>query len=76
MKFPTDQDLLNKCKMVVDQIVHKLNQSDDPHTDLLSEDSNDLSKVFRFHVPILRRWLDPYGMYVLIDLSKKITTHP
>ena len=61
--------------MVLDQIVHKLKLSDDPHADLLSEDSNDLSIVFRFHAPILRRWLDPYGMYVLIDLYKKITTH-
>ena len=37
MKFPTenDQDLLTKCKTVVDSVAQKLSRSDDPHSDLL-----------------------------------------
>ena len=37
MKFPTenDQELLTKCKTVVDSVAQKLSRSDDPHSDLL-----------------------------------------
>ena len=48
MKFPKDQG-------PPQQVQDGSGPDNDPHTDLLSEDSNDLSIVFRFHVPILRR---------------------
>ena len=47
MKFPTenDQDLLTKCKTVVDGIAQRLSGSDDPHSDLLQYINSVLSQA-------------------------------